>query len=277
MSINLDALEPQIREILTAPGIDLSTISAKRVRKQLLEVDTSLTADSLKDNKEKIDELIANIYEQVSAEASRGGSDEGESGSSGKPKRKRAKVEDMDVDDGEEQGEEEDDDETPPPKAKKGRKNKAITDEELARQLSEEINSRSRSSRATSTRGTRGRGGAKRGGKRGAKSAATVDSDGEGAGEEGEVKKKRRGGGFTKEYVLSEPLAAVIHQEKLSRPQVVKQLWDYIKSNNLQNPDYKKEILCDEKLKAVFNVDKIDMFKMNKVLGQHLSAPEPES
>lgn len=48
----------------------------------------------------------------------------------------------------------------------------------------------------------------------------------------------------------------------------MKQLWDYIKSNNLQNPDYKKEILCDEKLKAVFNVDKIDMFKMNKVLGQ---------
>ncbi|EED77033.1 predicted protein, partial [Postia placenta Mad-698-R] len=129
MSINLDALEPQIREILTAPGIDLSTISARRVRKQLLEVDTSLTADSLKENREKIDELIANIYEQVSAEASRGGSDEGESGSSGKPKRKRAKVEDMDVDDGEEEGEEEDDDETRPAKAKKGRKNKALTDE----------------------------------------------------------------------------------------------------------------------------------------------------
>lgn len=55
---------------------------------------------------------------------------------------------------------------------------------------------------------------------------------------------------------------------KLSRPQVVKQLWVYIKGNTLQNPENKREILCDDKLRLVFNVDKIDMFKMNKVLGE---------
>jgi upstream activation factor subunit UAF30 len=49
---------------------------------------------------------------------------------------------------------------------------------------------------------------------------------------------------------------------------VVKQLWVYIKGNELQNPENKREILCDAGLRAVFGVDKIDMFKMNKVLGQ---------
>lgn len=48
----------------------------------------------------------------------------------------------------------------------------------------------------------------------------------------------------------------------------MKGLWDYIKSNELQNPTNKREIVCDEKFRAVFGVDKIDMFKMNKVLGQ---------
>jgi upstream activation factor subunit UAF30 len=66
----------------------------------------------------------------------------------------------------------------------------------------------------------------------------------------------------------SDPLAQVIGVERLSRPQVVKQLWDYIKKNQLQNPENKKEILLDDKMKAVFGGDKIDMFMMNKALGK---------
>lgn len=58
--------------------------------------------------------------------------------------------------------------------------------------------------------------------------------------------------------------------EKLSRPQVVKKLWEYIRQHGLQNPSNKKEIICDDALRAVFAVDKIDMFRMNKVLGQYV-------
>ena len=47
-------------------------------------------------------------------------------------------------------------------------------------------------------------------------------------------------------------------------------MWDYIKSNNLQNPDNRREILCDDKLRALFNVDKVHMFTMNKVLSNHM-------
>lgn len=45
----------------------------------------------------------------------------------------------------------------------------------------------------------------------------------------------------------------------------MKKLWDYIKSNELQNPQKKQEIICDGKLRALFNVDRVHMFTMNKV------------
>ncbi len=74
-------------------------------------------------------------------------------------------------------------------------------------------------------------------------------------------------------YVVSTPthgLAARLTPPKLSRPQVVKQLWKYIKGNELQDPADKRQILCDDKLHAVFKQDKINMFSMNKLLGSHL-------
>ena len=72
---------------------------------------------------------------------------------------------------------------------------------------------------------------------------------------------------------ISEPLATLLGVEKLSRPQIVKQLWNHIKSNNMQNPENKKEIICDDQFRAIFKVDRIDMFKMNKELGQYVCHP----
>lgn len=69
----------------------------------------------------------------------------------------------------------------------------------------------------------------------------------------------------------SESLQAVIGLEECSRPQVVANMWKYIKSNNLQNPSNKKNILCDDKLKVLFGKEEITMFEMNKLLSQHLS------
>jgi upstream activation factor subunit UAF30 len=51
---------------------------------------------------------------------------------------------------------------------------------------------------------------------------------------------------------------------------VVKRLWQHIKGNNLQDPENKRQIICDEKMMAVFRQPKVDMFKMNKEIGQHL-------
>ncbi len=69
----------------------------------------------------------------------------------------------------------------------------------------------------------------------------------------------------------SKELAAVIGSEHRSRGEVVSKVWDYIKAHNLQNPENRREILADDKLRKVFGKDKVTMFEMNKHLAQHLT------
>jgi upstream activation factor subunit UAF30 len=69
----------------------------------------------------------------------------------------------------------------------------------------------------------------------------------------------------------SEALAAVVGAEPLPRGEVVRKVWDYIKAHNLQNPENRREILADDKLKRVFGKDKVTMFEMNKHLARHLT------
>jgi chromatin remodeling complex protein RSC6 len=70
----------------------------------------------------------------------------------------------------------------------------------------------------------------------------------------------------------STELAAVVGLSPLPRTEVVSKVWEYIKANNLQNPENKREILADEKLRAIFGgKDKVSMFEMNKHFAQHLS------
>ena len=57
----------------------------------------------------------------------------------------------------------------------------------------------------------------------------------------------------------------------LPRSEVVSKVWDHIRKNNLQNPNNKREILADDKLRKVFGTDKCTMFEMNKHLSKHLS------
>jgi chromatin remodeling complex protein RSC6 len=68
----------------------------------------------------------------------------------------------------------------------------------------------------------------------------------------------------------SKELGAVVGNDPLPRPQVVKKVWDYIKANDLQNPQNKREINADDKLRAVFGKDRVTMFEMNKHLAAHL-------
>ena len=90
-----------------------------------------------------------------------------------------------------------------------------------------------------------------------------------------EAQQKTGGGGkanaLQKPLQPSEALAAVVGgAAPLPRGEVVSKVWDYIKSNNLQNPEDRREILADDKLRKVFGKDKVTMFEMNKHLAQHL-------
>lgn len=69
----------------------------------------------------------------------------------------------------------------------------------------------------------------------------------------------------------SAELAAVIGDATVSRPEVVKKIWDYIKAHNLQDPADKRSIIADAKLRPVFGKDKVTMFEIAGIVGKHVS------
>lgn len=60
---------------------------------------------------------------------------------------------------------------------------------------------------------------------------------------------------------------------KLSRPQTVKRVWEYIKANDLQDPSDRRQIRCDDRMRHVFKQDRVHMFTMTKILNQNLYDP----
>lgn len=76
-----------------------------------------------------------------------------------------------------------------------------------------------------------------------------------------------------RKVMLAEPLSKFLGETMLPRTQVVKQIWDYIKEHQLQNPEDRREILCDDKMKPIFG-EKMTMFSMNKILSNFLYNPD---
>ncbi|KAL9934828.1 hypothetical protein V8E36_006603 [Tilletia maclaganii] len=79
---------------------------------------------------------------------------------------------------------------------------------------------------------------------------------------------------FNRPLVLSAQMAEICGSAELSRPQIVKQLWAYIKGNDLQNPSNKRQILCDPKLQNLFGKPMVDSFEMAKLIGKHIKKKE---
>ncbi|MEK7339608.1 MAG: SWIB/MDM2 domain-containing protein [Verrucomicrobiota bacterium] len=70
---------------------------------------------------------------------------------------------------------------------------------------------------------------------------------------------------------MSSELQAVVKEEKLSRPEVVKKMWEYIKKHNCQDKKNKRLIIPDAKLAKVFgSKEPIDMLKLAGLLTSHL-------
>lgn len=75
---------------------------------------------------------------------------------------------------------------------------------------------------------------------------------------------------FMKPLTPSATLAAVVGATPLPRTEVTKKLWDYIKKNNLQDPENRRNINADEKLRPIFGKDQVSMFEMTKLVSAHL-------
>lgn len=70
---------------------------------------------------------------------------------------------------------------------------------------------------------------------------------------------------------LDADLEAVVGKGPMPRSEVVKKLWEYIKKNDLQNPQNKRNILADDKLKKVFGgKGEVTMFEMTKLVSTHM-------
>ncbi len=83
--------------------------------------------------------------------------------------------------------------------------------------------------------------------------------------------------GFAKPCLISPELAVFLGDEKnnmVARTVVTKLVLEYVKEHNLQNPENKKQILPDEKLRKLLephftSEDKLEYFNIQKYLKYH--------
>lgn len=84
------------------------------------------------------------------------------------------------------------------------------------------------------------------------------------------AKKRTPNAAFMKAMTPSAALAAIIGDKPLPRTEVTKKVWDYIKSNKLQDQAKKTMINADAKLKEIFKKAQVSMFEMTKLINGHL-------
>lgn len=77
------------------------------------------------------------------------------------------------------------------------------------------------------------------------------------------------GKGLAKKMAVSPELQAVIKVKTASRAEVTKKIWEYIKKNDLQDPNDKRTILADAKLAPIIG-KKINMLKLAGAITPHL-------
>jgi len=85
--------------------------------------------------------------------------------------------------------------------------------------------------------------------------------------------KRKPNAAFMSPMTPSPALAEVVGSKAIPRTEVIKKLWQYIKSRKLQDPKNKRNIRADATLSKVFNGLKVvSMFEMTKLVNKNLSA-----
>ncbi|HVT35448.1 MAG TPA: SWIB/MDM2 domain-containing protein [Nevskiaceae bacterium] len=78
-------------------------------------------------------------------------------------------------------------------------------------------------------------------------------------------------GGIAQVVSLSPDLQAVVGASSLTRAELTKKVWDYIKKNGLQDAKIRRNINADEKLGKIFGGKKqVSMFEMTKLVNKHV-------
>lgn len=267
-------LVQSIRKILK--GADLSSLSAKKVRRKLEE---KFGAD-LTDRKKEIDKILMKLIsedeEQSEAESEeqqedRGSSendDDDDDDDNDDDRKDHSKqnsasngLSDQSMDEDEDQEEEEEEgqsnqsqsDDSHSKKEKHGKSHHSdkkndseLNDEQLAKKLQEEENNfRSRP-----------------------RSVKRVPAPPK---KERKTKEgKARVSIYSKPCILSGELASVMGTDRMARKDVVKRMWEIVRERKLEDPKNKQFMLCDEQLQRVFGRKRVRTFGMMKHLKSHI-------
>ncbi len=84
--------------------------------------------------------------------------------------------------------------------------------------------------------------------------------------------KRKPNAAFMAPLTPSAALAAVVGAKALPRTQVVKKLWQYIRTHKLQDSKNRRNINADAKMKPIFGgKGTVSMFEMTKLVSKHLA------
>ena len=115
--------------------------------------------------------------------------------------------------------------------------------------------------KSSAKKGAAKKGGAKKSAKSGARKKTAKRS---GA-------KRTPNAAFMKAMTPSSQLANVVGSTAITRTEVTKKLWAYIKRKGLQDSKNRRNINADENLKPVFGgKSQVSMFEMTKLVNKHL-------
>ncbi|CAL9227963.1 unnamed protein product [Arabidopsis halleri] len=82
--------------------------------------------------------------------------------------------------------------------------------------------------------------------------------------------KTREPRGIMKPRPVSPEMQDVVGVPEIPRTQALKRIWAYIKEHDLQDPQNKRDILCDEKLKKIFEgKERVGFLEIAKLIGPH--------
>ena len=100
---------------------------------------------------------------------------------------------------------------------------------------------------------------------------AAAKSGAKTAAKSGGAAKRAPNPAFMKAMTPSAELGAVVGTSPMPRTEVTKKVWEYIRKNNLQDAQNKRQINADDSLRKVFGGKKsVSMFEMTKLVNQHL-------
>ena len=83
--------------------------------------------------------------------------------------------------------------------------------------------------------------------------------------------KRKPNAAFMAPLTPSPALGEVVGTKAMPRTEIIKQIWNYIRKNKLQDSKNRRMINADEKLGVVFGGKKqISMFELAKVVNKHV-------